>query len=179
MKKAFYVAVVFGATGTVDIPFTKVPITIAENAEIDTLRDRLQEAEVLDISLWGLGRIKLSLAPCEPTEDLEAPGFDGGTIDLKKLVNLKLGLCLNQSLAEHDLIKDKPFAAQYASGLPNKARIVLVRPAPNAPATVPPVPGECCHILTSTKYSASCTYRTVPNLFPFSPVLFIIPYLSP
>jgi hypothetical protein len=70
-------------------------------------------------------------------------------------------------LAKHELIKGKPFAAQYAGGLPNNARIVVVLPAPTAPATAP-VPGEYCHILKSTKYSASCTYRRVANLFPLS-----------
>jgi hypothetical protein len=61
-------------------------------------------------------------------------------------------------LAEQELIKGKPFADQYAGGLPNNARIVVVLPAPTAPATAP-VPGEYCHILKSTKYnySTSCT----------------------
>jgi hypothetical protein len=72
----------------------------------------------------------------------------------------------------------KRIPAQYAGGLPNNACVVVVLPAPTAPATVPPVPGECYHILASTKYSASCTYRTVPKLFLFSPLLFVIPYLS-
>jgi hypothetical protein len=130
MEKVFKVAVVFAAT-TVDVPFTEVTITIAENATIDALREKLQKVKKFAIPEEGLGRVKLRLAACNPIEEFETLGE---TIDLKELIDLKLGMRLNHSLAEHELIKDKPFAAQYAGGLPNNARIVVVLPAPSTPA---------------------------------------------
>jgi hypothetical protein len=69
MEKVFKVAVVFAATGTVYVPFTKVAITIAENAKIDALRDRLQTVEKLAIPEEGLGRVKLRLAVCDSNAD--------------------------------------------------------------------------------------------------------------
>jgi hypothetical protein len=62
---------------------------------------------------------------------------------------------------ELKIFKAADGTCQYAGGLPNNARIVVVLPAPTVPATAP-VPGEYCHILKSTKYnySASCTYKT-------------------
>jgi hypothetical protein len=127
--------------------------------------------EKLGISKAILGQVKLRLAICDSNAD-KSP--DPRHVEL---LDLDLEDRLSTSLAKHELIKDTPFAAQYASGLPNNARIVVVLPAPTAPATAP-VPGEYCHILKPTKYSASCTYRSVANLFPLSLLLLVIPYLS-
>jgi hypothetical protein len=101
-------------------------------------------------------------------------------------VQLEKFVCIDADFLFEDLreveelkgFKAADGTCQYAGGLPNNARIVVLLPAPPAPATAP-VPGECYHILTSTKYSASCTCRTVPNPFPFSRLLFAIPICPP
>jgi hypothetical protein len=157
------------------IYFDEIPTIIHEIKVLAANQQGWTKMDLWTKNNLTLGKVQLHLIP-DPEQNPDVVPSLNAMVKLDFELPVRPAAGMANPLAEHLLIK--PFAAQYAGSLANNARIVVVIPAPPAPATVPPVPGECYHILTSTKYSASCTYRTAPYLFRFSQLLFVIPYPS-